>query len=100
MSSTTPGPLISNRSTLARLADLAFRRRGRFVLAWIVGLVLIVAGGSALAGEYDADYSTPGSESDDAATLIEERFEDSSSETIDVVWEAPAGARKPDIQTR
>jgi putative drug exporter of the RND superfamily len=100
MSATTPGPRISDRSPLARLADLAFRRRGRFVLAWIVGLVLIAAGGSALAGEYDAEYSTPGSESDDAATLIENRFEDSSSETIDVVWEAPQGATRPAIKRR
>jgi putative drug exporter of the RND superfamily len=85
---------------LARLADLAFRRRRRFVLAWVVGLVVIAAGGSALAGEYDAEYATPGSESDDAATLIADRFDDSSSETIDVVWQAPAGATKPDIQAR
>jgi RND superfamily putative drug exporter len=95
--STTP-PGATGR--LARLAELAFRRRGRFVLAWIVGLVLIAAGGGALAGEYDAEYSTPGSESDDAATLIESRFEDSSSETIDVVWEAPQGATSPEIKRR
>jgi RND superfamily putative drug exporter len=97
-STTPPGATDSGR--LARLADLAFRRRGRFVLAWIIGLVLIAAGGSALAGEYDAEYSTPGSESDDAATLIENRFQGSSSETIDVVWEAPRGATRPEIKRR
>jgi putative drug exporter of the RND superfamily len=98
--STTPGGATGSRR-LARLADLVFRRRGRFVLAWIVGLVLIAAGGAALAGEYDAEYSTPGSESDNAATLIESRFEgSSSSETIDVVWEAPQGAARPEIKRR
>jgi putative drug exporter of the RND superfamily len=71
------------------------------VLGWLVGLVVLAAGGSALAGQYDAEYSTPGSESDDAARLIDERFGGaSSSETIDVVWEAPGGATRPDIKRR
>ena len=48
---------------LARLADLAYRRRGRMVLAWIVATVVIIGVGSSLAGEYNADYNTPGSES-------------------------------------
>jgi RND superfamily putative drug exporter len=83
---------------LARLGDLMFRRRGRVVLAWVVGLVLIAAGGHALAGEFDAEYSTPGSESDDAATLIESRFDSSSADTVDVVWQAPAGAQSPEVR--
>jgi putative drug exporter of the RND superfamily len=48
---------------LARLADITYRRRGRVVLAWIVGAILIIGVGSSLAGEYNADYDTPGSES-------------------------------------
>jgi len=36
---------------LARLADIAYRRRGRMVLAWIVAAVVIIAFGSAVAGE-------------------------------------------------
>ena len=45
---------------LARLADLAYRRRGPMVLAWIVAAVVIIGVGSSLAGEYNADYDTPG----------------------------------------
>ena len=45
---------------LARLADLAYRRRGRMVLAWIAATVVIIGVGSSLAGEYNADYDTPG----------------------------------------
>ena len=48
---------------LARLADISYRRRGRMVLAWIVATVVIIGVGSSLAGEYNADYNTPGSES-------------------------------------
>ena len=45
---------------LARLADIAYRRRGRMVLAWIVATVVLIGLGSSLAGEYHADYNTPG----------------------------------------
>jgi RND superfamily putative drug exporter len=85
---------------LARLGDLMFRRRGSVILAWIVGLVLIAAGGHALAGEFDAEYSTAGSESEAAATLIESRFERSSPDTVDVVWQSPVGARSPEVRRR
>ena len=45
---------------LARLADIAYRRRGRMVLAWIGAAILLIGIGSALAGENEADYDTPG----------------------------------------
>ena len=48
---------------LARLADLSYRRRGRMVLAWLLATVVIIGVGGALAGEFNADYNTPGSES-------------------------------------
>ena len=48
---------------LARLADIAYRRRGRMVLAWIAATIVIIGVGSSLTGEYNADYNTPGSES-------------------------------------
>ena len=48
---------------LTRLADLAYRRRGRMVLAWIAATIVIIGAGSSLAGEFEADYNTPGSES-------------------------------------
>jgi RND superfamily putative drug exporter len=96
----TTGTPAHRPDRLVRLGDLMYRRRRRVLLAWVVGLVLIAAGGDALAGEFDAEYSTPGSESDDAATLIESRFERSSADTVDVVWQAPAGARSAAIRSR
>ena len=36
---------------LTRLADIAYRRRGRVVLAWIAAMVVIIGVGSSLAGE-------------------------------------------------
>ena len=43
---------------LTRLAEIAYRRRGRMVLAWIVSAVVIIGVGSSLAGEFEADYNT------------------------------------------
>ncbi len=80
---------------LAKLADLAYRRRGRMVLAWIAAAVVIIGVGSSLAGEYNADYNTPGSESKAASDLTEERFGGYSGQEIYVVWKDEDGARSP-----
>jgi putative drug exporter of the RND superfamily len=78
---------------LIRLADIAYRRRGRMVLGWIVGAVVIIGVGSSLAGEFNADYDTPGSESKAASDLTKQRFDGYSGQEIYVVWKAPGGAR-------
>src|SRR5215203_3299999 len=78
---------------LTRLADIAYRRRGRMVLAWIAAAIVIIGVGSSLAGEYNADYNTPGSESKAASDLTEERFAGYSGQEIYVVWKDEAGAQ-------
>ncbi len=78
---------------LARLADIAYRRRGRMVVAWIVATVVIIGLGSSLAGEYHADYNTPGSESKAASELTEREFSGYSGQEIYVVWNDPRGAQ-------
>ena len=85
---------------LARLADLAYRRRGRMVLAWIAAAVVIIGVGSSLAGEYEADYHTPGSESKAASELTQERFDGYSGQEVNVVWKDEAGADSPAARER
>jgi putative drug exporter of the RND superfamily len=85
---------------LARLADIAYRRRGRMVLAWIAAAVVIIGVGSSLAGEYQADYDTPGSESKAASDLTKQRFGGYSGQEIYVVWKDPAGARSTTAKKR
>jgi RND superfamily putative drug exporter len=70
------------------------------VLAWILATVVIIGVGSALAGEYNADYNTPGSESKAASRLTEERFGGYSGQEIYVVWKDPAGADSAGAKTR
>src|SRR3954465_10963488 len=85
---------------LARLADLSYRRRGRMVLVWLVATVVIIGVGGALAGEFNADYNTPGSESKAAGQLTEKRFGGYSGQEIYVAWKDPAGAKSPAAQKR
>ncbi|HEV7771578.1 MAG TPA: MMPL family transporter [Solirubrobacterales bacterium] len=85
---------------LARLADIAYRRRGRMVLAWIVATVVVIGLGSAFAGEYEADYNTPGSDSKAASDLTEREFGGYSGQEIYVVWKDPAGVKSPASQRR
>jgi RND superfamily putative drug exporter len=87
-------------ASLARLADLAYRRRGLVVLAWIAALVVIFPVTNALKGKFHADYATPGSESQSASTLIAQRFAGFSGSTVDVVWQADAGANSPATRQR
>jgi RND superfamily putative drug exporter len=85
---------------LTRLADIAYRRRGRMVLAWIVAAVVIIGVGSSLAGEYEADYNTPGSESKAASELTEERFAGYSGQEIYVAWKDDSGAESAGARER
>src|SRR3954449_12527894 len=87
-------------SRLARLGDLAYRRRGRMVLAWLAATVLIIALGSALKGEFNADYNTPGSESKAASDITEQRFGGYSGQEIYVVWKDTGGALSPAARGR
>jgi putative drug exporter of the RND superfamily len=91
----TTGSRGEGAGRLARLADLAYRRRGRMVLAWIALFAAVVLFAPRLAGEFSSEFSTAGSESEQAAELVADRFPGRSGDTIDVVWHAERGARSP-----
>jgi len=83
---------------LARLAAVAYRRRKAMLAGWVVLLAAVIVFAPRIAGEFTADYSAPGSDSQAARELVQERFGGFSSETVDVVWESPAGARAPGVR--
>jgi putative drug exporter of the RND superfamily len=78
---------------LTALAEFACRHRGRMVLGWIVAAIVIIGVGSSLAGEYQADYDTPNSDSKAASDLTKQRFDGYSGQEIYVVWKDPTGAK-------
>ncbi|MEX0992805.1 MAG: MMPL family transporter [Solirubrobacterales bacterium] len=85
---------------LTRLADIAYRRRGRVVLAWIAAAIGIIALGSSMGGEYGADYHTPGSDSKAASNLTEREFGGYTGQDIYVAWKDPDGATSPAARKR
>jgi RND superfamily putative drug exporter len=87
-------------SRLARLADLAYRRRGRMVVAWIVVLAAVLVLVPRFAGEFSVEFSMPGTESQAAADLVDAHFPRSSAESVNVVWEATAGARAAEARVQ
>ena len=85
---------------LTRLADFSFRRRGTVVLIWLAAMVGIIGIGSTFAGEYNADYNTPGSDSKAAGDLTEKHFGGYSGQEIYVVWKDEQGAQSADAKQR
>src|SRR5918996_1816098 len=86
-----PGPL-------GRLGGLAFRNRGRVVLAWIAAIAATVGLSSAFGGEFAADYAAPGSDSQQAQELLEEKFPAQAGDGIDVLVRADGGVDDPAVQ--
>jgi putative drug exporter of the RND superfamily len=73
---------------LGRLAGLAFRRRGRVLIAWAAALGIAFALSAAFGGEFATDNSTPGSDSSQAQRLLGERFPAQSGDLVQVAVRA------------
>jgi putative drug exporter of the RND superfamily len=93
-------PNLPAAGRLARVADLAFRRRRLVLGAWLASLLTAFALAAAFGGAWSADYTTPGSDSKAAADALAARFPQRSPETVDVVWQARAGAESPAVRAR
>ena len=93
-------PLAMPVSRLARLGSWCYRRRRTVLATWVAALAATLVLVAPLAGDFKADFNTPGSDSAAAEAVLDERFGDRSAATIDVVWKAAAGARAPAIRER
>jgi len=82
-----PGPSLG---PLGRLGRFAYRRRGTVVLGWLAVLLLSVGLSLAFGGDFTADYSAPGSDSQRAQQLLQERFPAQSGAAVTVVVRAQA----------
>jgi putative drug exporter of the RND superfamily len=87
------------KSYLARLGEFTYRRRGFVLIAWILALVIAFGASSKLAGDWSANYETPGSESEAALNRLDARFPERRPYNVDVVWHAK-DAGSPEIRSR
>ena len=85
---------------LENVANAACRMRWRMVAIWLAAMVVIIGLGSSFAGEYNADYNTPGSESKAAADLTSREFGGYSGQEIYVVWKSEDGATSAGAKRR
>ncbi|MBD2894156.1 Membrane protein YdfJ [Actinomadura sp. RB99] len=82
-------------SLLYALGRFAFRRRRLVALAWVALLVAVGFAAAAASGPTNSPLTVPGTESQRAFDLIEQRFPGSAADgaTARVVFQAPAGQR-------
>src|SRR6266545_104979 len=76
---------------LERLARWSYVHRWRILILWIVALVGIGYLGSAHGGDYSTDFSLPGTESQQAFDLLQQRFPARSGDTAEVQFKVQAG---------
>jgi RND superfamily putative drug exporter len=88
LSAPRPGPL-------GRVAGASYRHRGRTVLAWLGVLGLAVLLSTMLGGQFHADYSAPGSDSQRAQQVLAAQFPTQSGDSLDVVFQSAAPASAP-----
>jgi RND superfamily putative drug exporter len=90
-------------SALHRLGRAAFRRRRLVVAIWLALAVVTVAGAAALSSPTTGTFSVPGTESQRAIDLLEERLPQANGAAGRIVFAAPAdgrldGARRAAVQ--
>jgi uncharacterized membrane protein YdfJ with MMPL/SSD domain len=81
---------------LYRLGGWAFERRGRVIAAWVVVLGLVVASAAAFSGKTNDKFTVPGTESQRAQELLEQKYPAASGAYARMVFAAPEGEKLTD----
>ena len=83
---------------LHRLGRAAYRRRALFSAAWVVVLGVVIALFLTIGGEFDDEFTIPGSESQAALDQLREASPAAAGAGADLVFIAPEGATVTDPQ--
>jgi len=94
----TTEPMQHRPGLLARWGAYAARHWGRVLLAWVALVVLLGVLGSTARGRFADDFKLPGTESQAARDLLEERFPQQAGDPATVVMQAPAGFNDPAVK--
>jgi uncharacterized membrane protein YdfJ with MMPL/SSD domain len=85
---------------LYRLGGWAYDRRRRVVAAWLVALALVFGAAATFSGKTTNEFSVPGTESQQAQDLLEQKFPGAGGGTARMVFAAPAGESLKDPQNK
>jgi putative drug exporter of the RND superfamily len=81
---------------LYRLGGWAFRHRRAVLAGWLAILAGVIACATMFGGRTSDKFVVPGTESQQAQDLLEEKFPEASGATARVVYAAPAGEKVTD----
>jgi RND superfamily putative drug exporter len=85
---------------LYRLGGWAFRRRRTVLCAWLAVLGLVVASAVAFSGQTNSKFSVPGTESQQAQDLLEQKFPGAGGASARMVFAAPEGQKITDTANK
>ena len=76
---------------LYRLGRWTFQNRWKTLGAWLAALIVVGGCAAAFSGPINNEFTVPGTESQDAQDLLEQKFPEASGATARVVFAAPEG---------
>ena len=85
---------------LYRIGGWAFKNRRKVVVGWLLVLLAVIASASAFSGETSNEFSVPGTESQVAQDLLQEKFPEAGGGTARVVFQAPEGETLTDPENK
>jgi uncharacterized membrane protein YdfJ with MMPL/SSD domain len=85
---------------LYRLGGWAFEHRRRVIAGWIVVLGLVVASAAAFSGKTNDKFTVPGTESQRAQELLEQKYPAASGAYARMVFAAPEGEKLTDSENK
>jgi RND superfamily putative drug exporter len=85
---------------LARWARFAVRHRRAVLLAWLAALAVLVSLWRVAGAGFVNSFRLPGTESQQALTLLRERFPQRAGDQALIVFRAEAGVAAPEIRSR
>lgn len=78
-------------SLFERLAQVSYRRKWWALVGWIVVLLAVSMGSQAVGDDYHNDFSLPGTESQKALNVLQDRAPSQAGATVTIVLEADGG---------
>src|SRR5262249_10279253 len=84
---------------LYRIGNFSGRHPWRVIAAWALVALAVVMLNSSAGGQPDDNFRLPGSESQRAADLIQDRFPQQTLYTSNVIFHSPDGLTSPETKT-